>query len=66
MVKILQHLTILKMWYLKHAEHHAKNRTSLCSLDQETLFFLLTPDMSQEVSSREPKWTQGVRWPRPL
>ena len=39
MVKILQHLKILKMWYLRHAEHHAKNRTSLRGLDQETLFF---------------------------
>ena len=27
------------MWYLRHAEHHAKNRTSLCGPDQETLFF---------------------------
>ena len=24
---------------MRHAEHHAKNRTSLCSLDQKTLFF---------------------------
>ena len=39
MVKILQHLEILKKWNLRHAEHHAKNRTSLCGLDQETLFF---------------------------
>ena len=39
MVKILQHLKILKMWYLGHAEHHAKNRTSLSDLDQKTLFF---------------------------
>ena len=22
---------------MRHAEHHAKNRTSLCGLDQETL-----------------------------
>ena len=29
------------MWYLSHAEHHAKNRTSLGGLDQETLFFYL-------------------------
>ena len=43
MVKILQHLKILEMWYLRHAEYHAKNRTSLCDLDQETLFFWLTP-----------------------
>ena len=27
------------MWYLRHAEHHAKSRTSLFGLDQETLFF---------------------------
>ena len=39
MVKILQHLEILKMRYLGHAEHHAKNRTSLSGLDQKTLFF---------------------------
>ena len=39
MVKILHHLKILEMWYLRHAEHHAKDRTSLCDLDQETLFF---------------------------
>ena len=38
-VKILHRLKILKMWYLGHAEHHAKNRTSLCGLDQRTLFF---------------------------
>ena len=39
MVKNLQFLKILKMGYLRHAEHHAKNRRSLCGLDQETLFF---------------------------
>ena len=32
MVKILQHLKILKMWYLRYAEYHARNRTSLCCL----------------------------------
>ena len=38
MVKISQHLKIVKIRYLRHAEHHAKNPTSLCGLDQ-TLFF---------------------------
>ena len=38
MVKILQHPELLKMGYVSHAEHHAKNRTSLCGLDKETLF----------------------------
>ena len=28
----------LQICYLRHAEHHAKNRTSLCSLDHDTLF----------------------------
>ena len=28
-----------QMCYLRHAEHHAKNRTSLCGLDHDTLFF---------------------------
>ena len=41
MVKILQHLKVLKIRYLSHAEHHEKNRTSLSGLDQETLFFYL-------------------------
>ena len=27
------------MYYLGYAEHYAKNRTSLCDLDQKTLFF---------------------------
>ena len=51
MVKILQHLRILKMWYLRHAEHHTKNRTSLCGLDHETLFFDW-PLMSSHLSTR--------------
>ena len=39
MVEILQYLKILEISYLGHAEHHSKNRTSLCGLDQKTLFF---------------------------
>ena len=39
MVKNLQCLKTLQMCYLGHAEHHAKNRTSLSGLDQKTLFF---------------------------
>ena len=29
----------LQICYLRHAEHHAKNRTSLRGLDHDTLFF---------------------------
>ena len=39
MVKILQRLKIFKMWDYRHAEHHAKNRTTLRGLDQETFFY---------------------------
>ena len=34
-----QNFTMPKMWYLRYAEHHAKNRTSLRGLDHNTLFF---------------------------
>ena len=40
MAKILQYLQALKMYHSRHAEHSAKNRTSLCGLDQKTLFGL--------------------------
>ena len=43
MVKILQCLKTPQICYLGHAEHHAKNRTSLRGLDHRTLFFLITP-----------------------
>ena len=38
MVKNLQCLKTPQICYLRHAEHHAKNRTSLCGLDQDTFF----------------------------
>ena len=38
MVKNLQCLKTLQICRLRHAEHHAKNRTPLCSLDHDTLF----------------------------
>ena len=38
MVKNLQCLKTLQMCYLGHAEHYAKNRTSLSGLDPDTLF----------------------------
>ena len=38
MVKNLQCLKTLQICYLRHAEHHAENRTSLCGLDHDTLF----------------------------
>ena len=38
MVKNLQCLKTLQICYLRHAEHHAKNRTSLRGLDHDTLF----------------------------
>ena len=38
MVKNLQCLKTLQICYLRHAEHHAKNRTSLRGLDYDTLF----------------------------
>ena len=39
MVKNLQCLKTPEICYLTHAEHHAKNRTSLRGLDYDTLFF---------------------------
>ena len=39
MVKNLQCLKTLQICYLRHAEHHAKNRTCLRGLDHDTLFF---------------------------
>ena len=39
MVKNLQCLKTPQICYLTHAEHHAKNRTSLRGLDHDTLFF---------------------------
>ena len=41
MVKNLQCLKTPQICYLRHAEHHAKNRTSLRGLDHDTLFFLI-------------------------
>ena len=42
MVKNLQCLKIPQTCYLEHAEHHAKNRSSLQGLDHDTLFFWIT------------------------
>ena len=39
MVKNLQYVKTLQICYLRHAEHHAKNRTFLSGLDHDTLFF---------------------------
>ena len=39
MVKNLQCLKTSQICYLRHAEHHAKNRTCLRGLDHDTLFF---------------------------
>jgi len=39
MVKIFQCLKTPQICYLTHAEHHAKDRTSLRGLDHDTLFF---------------------------
>ena len=39
MVKNLQCLKTPQICYLRHAEHYAKNRTSLRGLDHDTLFF---------------------------
>ena len=38
-VKNLRFPKMLLLYYLRHAEHGAKNRTSLCRLDHDTLFF---------------------------
>ena len=38
MVKNLQCTKTLQISYLRHAEHHAENRTSLRGLDHDTLF----------------------------
>ena len=46
MVKNLQCLKTLQMCYLGHAEHHAKNRTSLRGLDHDTIFFWMTRYLS--------------------
>ena len=35
-----------EMCYLRHAEHHGKNRTSLNGLDQKTLYFDLLLTLS--------------------
>ena len=40
MVKNLQCLKTLQMCYLGHAEHDAKNRTSLRGLDHDRLFLM--------------------------
>ena len=56
----LQHIKILKMWYLRHAEHHAKNRTSLCGLHQETLFFDW-PLISYTLWNTHKLWTRSER-----
>ena len=40
MVKNLLCLKIPQMCYLRHAEHYAKNCTSLRGLDHDTLFFI--------------------------
>ena len=45
MVNILQCLKTSQIFYLRHAEHHAKNRNSLCGLDHDTLFFFEWPVM---------------------
>ena len=37
--QLLQRLKTPQKWYLRHAEHKAKNRTSLCGLDQNTRFY---------------------------
>ena len=42
MVKNLQCLKTPQICYLRHAEHCAKNRTSLRGLDHDTLFFWMT------------------------
>ena len=39
MVKNLQCLKMSQLCYLRRAEHHAKNRTSLRGLDHDTLFY---------------------------
>ena len=39
MAKILQHMKSLEVYYSRHDEHHAKNHSSLCCLDQKTLLF---------------------------
>ena len=52
MGKILQHLKTLEMYHLRHAEHHAENRTSLSGLDQITLF-LTDPFYKLELRSEK-------------
>ena len=47
MAKIFRYLKLFKMSY-RHAEHHAKTRSSLGGLDQETLFFLTDPLIFKE------------------
>ena len=53
MVKNLQCLKIPQICYLKHAERHSKNRTSLRGLDHDTLFFL------NDALSTNGKWFLG-------
>ena len=38
-IKKDQHFMILEMYYLRHAKHYGRNRTSLCRLDKKNIFF---------------------------
>ena len=52
MVNNLQFLELLQTCYLRHSKHHENVRASLCALDHDALFFLLTPyikDGQQEI-----------------
>ena len=49
MVKILQYPKTLQICYLRHAEHNAKNRTSLRGLDHDTLFFFEWPVIIKDI-----------------
>ena len=51
MVKNLQCLKTPQICYLRHAEHYAKNRTSLRGLDHDTLF--LDDPISNEITNND-------------
>ena len=65
MVKNLQCLKTSQIYYLRHAEHHAKNRTSVRGLYHDTLFFWMNHYLISDVVQvrREVPPAAGVDFP---
>ena len=62
MVKNLQCLKTLQIFYLRHAEHHAKNRTCLRGLDQDTLFFEWPVTWQTHLHPRKKTYSYHRNW----